>query len=232
MAVHIPYHVVKSPRMIWARYVKNRCVFGAIPYQLRLHDLYWEKRFGADTGGWVAVELTDGKLYEATPYLLIEDILCHLDLQRHDVFLDLGCGKGRVTCMAARTNASRIMGLDQESGFLEVARKNLSGISDVRAQVDFHHGLAQDFNFDTTTVAFLFNPFGADTLRDVLNRMRQSLERNPRRFRIVYVNPMHEHVLSNADWLSNTHTWPSAAYADFEIQPPNTRLVSFWEANS
>ncbi|MDA0668233.1 MAG: class I SAM-dependent methyltransferase [Planctomycetota bacterium] len=159
-------------------------------------------------------------------------LLCHLDLQAVDVFLDLGCGKGRVTCMASRSNASRVVGLEQDDALLEIARKNLNRISDVRAQVDFHHGLAQDFDFDTTTVVFLFNPFGADTLRDVLHLLEQSLKRNPRRLRIVYVNPVHEQVLSNADWLSNTHSWPSAAYPEFEIQPPNLRLVSFWEAKA
>ena len=230
MAVRIPYHVVKSHRLLWARYVQKRCVVGAVPYQVRFHNRYWEKRFGADTGGWVAVALADGMLYEATPYLLIEDLLCYLDLQADDVFLDLGCGKGRVTCMAARTAVGRVVGLEQDDAFLDQARKNLSAIDDVRATVEFHHGLAQDFHFDSTTVVFLFNPFGADTLRDVLLLLEQSLQRNPRRLRIVYVHPVHEQVMHNANWLSNTQTWPSSAYAEFEIQPPNPRLVSFWEA--
>ena len=232
MAVRIPYHVVKSHRMIWARYVQKRCVTGAIPYQLRFHERYWEKRLGVDTGGWIAVELDDGMLYEATPYLLLEDLLCFLDLQAHDVFLDLGCGKGRVTCMVARTAVGKVVGLEQEEAFLNQARKNISGISDLRAQVDFHHGLAQDFDFDTTTVAFLFNPFGADTLLEVLQLLEQSLQRNPRCLRIVYVNPVHEQVLHEAQWLSNTHTWQSDAYPEFEIQPPNPRLVSFWESKA
>jgi len=230
MAVRIPYHVVKSHRRLWARYVQKRCVVGAIPYQVRFHNSYWHKRLGIDTGGWVPVELADGVLYEATPYLLIEDILCHLNLKANDAFLDLGCGKGRVACMAARTSVGHVVGLEQNSTFLDIARKNLSSLSDIRATVDFHHGLAQDFNFDTTSVIFLFNPFGADTLHDVIQRLEQSLKRNPRRLRIVYVNPVHEQVMHDATWLSNTLTWPSSAYAEVEIQPPNPRLVSFWEA--
>jgi len=232
MAVRVPYHAVKNHRMVWARYVQKRCVVGAFPGQLHLHDRYWEKRLGVDTGGWVAVELNDGMLYEATPYLLIEDILCYLNLGADDVFLDLGCGKGRVTCMAARSKAQCVVGLEQDDGFLALARRNLEAAPDVCAKVEFHHGLAQNFHFDAITVAFLFNPFGADTLREVLELLRQSLERNPRKLRIVYANPVHEQVMGECSWLSNVQTWPSSAYAEFEIQPPNSRLVSFWESKA
>ncbi|MFK5956506.1 MAG: class I SAM-dependent methyltransferase [Planctomycetota bacterium] len=232
MALRIPFHAAMHPRLVWRRYVQKRCVVGAIPYQLRLHNRYWEKRLGVDTEGWVAVELNDGMLYEATPYLLLEDILCYLNLGKNDVFLDLGCGKGRVTCMAARTKVGRVVGLEQDDGFLELARRNLAAVADVRSKVDFHHGLAQDFDFDSTTVVFLFNPFGADTLQEVLELLQQSLLRIPRKLRLVYANPVHEQVLHDCAWLSNVETWPSSAYAEFEIQPPNPRLVSFWESKA
>ena len=132
--------------------------------------------------------------------------------------------------MAARTEAGRVVGVEQDEGFLSVARANLDTMRGVQAQVDFLHGLAQDFDFDTTSVVFLFNPFGAKTLAEVMDLLHASLVRAPRRLRIVYVNPVHEQVLETCTWLEDTDTWPSAAYAEFEIQPPNPRLVSFWEA--
>jgi predicted RNA methylase len=230
MAVRLPYHVLRNPRLMRARYGKKTPTMGAIPYEIGLHDRHWERKLGTDTGGWVAVELEDGMLYEATPFLLLQDILQHLALTQMDVFVDLGCGKGRATCMAARTEVGRVVGVEQDDGFLSVARANLSGMPGGQAQVDFHHGLAQDFDFDTTTVVFLFNPFGAVTLKEVVELLRRSLERAPRRLRIVYVNPVHEQVLADCGWLENTVTWPSGAYSEFEIQPPNPRLVSFWEA--
>ena len=230
MAIRLPFHAVKAHRLMVGRYLRKRPVVGAIPYEINLHDKYWEKRLGLDTGGWVPVALDDGMLYEATPYLVLHDILRHLDLGPEDVFVDLGCGKGRVTCAAARSGSGKVVGVEQDEGFLQVAQANLDALSDTRADVHLHHGLAQDFDFDQTTVVFLFNPFGARTLEGVLQLLHESVERNPRPLRIVYVNPVHEKVLQDSDWLRNTQTWPSDAYAEFEIQPPNPRLVSFWQA--
>lgn len=230
MAIRLPYHAVKAHRLMVGRYLQKRPVMGAIPYEIGLHDKYWERRLKLDTGGWVPVALEDGMLYEATPYLLVHDILARLALDSEDVLVDLGCGKGRVTCAAARGTAGKIVGVEQDEGFLEVARSNLDALPDARADVRLHHGLAQDFDFDQATVLFLFNPFGARTLQEVLDQLRQSLARNPRALRIVYVNPVHEKVMRDAGWLRNTQTWPSSAYEEFEIQPPNPRLVTFWEA--
>ena len=69
--------------------------------------------------------------------------------------------------------------------FLRMARANLAGMSDLRAEVEFHHGLAQDFSFDHATVVFLFRPLGVRTLKDVMRLPQQSLERNPRRLRVI-----------------------------------------------
>lgn len=230
MAVRLPYYAVKAHRLMLGRYLRREAVVGAIPYEVNLHDKYWEKRLKLDTGGWDPVELEDGMLYEATPYLVLQDILRHLDLGPEDVFVDLGCGKGRATCVAARESDCAVVGVEQDEGFLAVAQSNLNNLDHTRGEVHLHHGLAQDFDFDQATVVFLFNPFGAQTMEEVLELLHSSLDRNPRRLRIVYVNPVHEKVLAHHDWLQNTQTWPSDAYPGFEIQPPNPRLVTFWEA--
>lgn len=230
MAVRLPFHAVRAHRLMLGRYLRKDPVVGAIPYEINLHDKYWERRLKLDTGGWEPVEMEDGMLYEATPYLVLHDILRHLELGPDDVFVDLGCGKGRVTCVAAHGTPGKVVGVEQDEDFLEDARVNLAALPGAKAEVALHHGLAQDFDFDQATVVFLFNPFGAKTLEEVMELLHASLERNPRRLRIVYVNPVHEHVLADRPWLTNTQTWPSEAYAEFEIQPPNPRLVTFWEA--
>jgi predicted RNA methylase len=232
MAILLPFHGVKQHRLMRKRYLQKQPAVGAIPYELLLHDRYWESHLGLDTSGWVPVELDDGMLYEATPYLLLYEILRHLNLGGDDVFVDLGCGKGRATCMAARSAASRVVGVEQDDGFLQIARDNLSKVPKKRAPVEFFHGLAQEFDFDDTTVVFLFNPFGKRTLQEVVEMLHKSLLHKPRKLRIVYVNPVHETVLNDTEWLENVTTWQSDAYPEFAIQPPSPRLVSFWQAKS
>ncbi len=230
MSIRLPYHALRAHRMMRARYWHHQPVVGAIPYELQLHERYWEKRFHLDTGGWVDINFKDGMLYEATPYLLLNDILTHLHLGPQDVFVDLGCGKGRVTCMAARTEVGLVVGIEQDPAFLQQAKQNLSRIPDRKAEVQWHHGLAQDFDFHQSTIVYMFNPFGAETLQKVVDQLEETLHRNPRTIRIVYANPVHQEVLTKTPWLQTTQSWPCAAYAEFTIQPPNPTLVSFWKS--
>ncbi|MEE9429071.1 MAG: class I SAM-dependent methyltransferase [Paracoccaceae bacterium] len=226
----IALHALMSHRMIYRRYIRRKPVIGSIPHEIWLNDRYWERRLGTNTGGWVPVTLDDGMLYEATPYLILNEILRELDLGKSDVFVDLGCGKGRVLCMASGTDVGRVIGVEQNPDFLDVARNNLDAMPDKHTNVELFRGLAQDFDFKNVTVLFLFNPFGAKTLQQVLSLIKADLKETPRPFRIVYANPVHEAVLQQTPWLTNSTTWPSAAFPEFEIQPANPRMVSFWES--
>jgi precorrin-6B methylase 2 len=229
VSLRVAFHAVKSCRLVWRRYVLRQPTVGSIPHEMELHERYWEKRFAADTRGWEPVTVSDGMLYEATPYLLLLEIMRQLKLGDDDVFVDLGCGKGRALSMAAQFEARLVVGLEQNADFLDVARQNISRLGSGCQRVQLLRGLAQEFDFDGTTVVFMFNPFGAKTLQEVVNCLQESLERKPRRLRIVYANPVHEDVLLATSWLENTSTWPASAYPDHSFQPPNPRMVSFWQ---
>ncbi|MEO6185596.1 MAG: class I SAM-dependent methyltransferase [Steroidobacteraceae bacterium] len=221
--------VVSLPLLV-RRYVLRRPVVGSIPFEMRLHERYWERRLRADTGGWAPATVNDGKLYEGTPYLLLFTIMMQLDLGPEDRFVDLGCGKGRVVAMAALSNAGSVAGVEQDETFLAVARENIARLPGAGGRIQLVHGLAQQFDFDAVTVVFMFNPFGERTVAQVLDLLGESLRRSPRRLRIVYANPVHEAVLQATAWLENTTTWPSDAYPDHTFLPANPRMVSFWEA--
>ena len=228
--VRIAAHALRSPGLLWRRYVLREPAVGSIPHEVKLHERYWERRFRSDTGGWVPVSLQDGHQYEGTPFLLLLEIVRHLKLTARDVFVDLGCGKGRALAMAALAPVGLVVGVEQSAEFLEVAQHMLASLEERAGKVKLFNGLAQQFDFDQATAIFLFNPFGARTMEEVLGMLRSSLERNPRRLRIIYANPVHEQVLRDAGWLENTETWPTSAYSESAFLPPNPRMVSFWEA--
>ena len=231
-ALRLAWHAAASPRLLVRRYLLKRPVQGSLPYEVRLHERYWERRLAADTGGWSPVSLDDAVQYEGTPYLLLLEILRTLDLGPDDKLVDLGCGKGRVVVMAAQTRVGRVAGVEQDETFLDIARQNLARHPALAAKVELFHGLAQGYDFDDTTVVFLFNPFGARTMQDVLELLRQSLQRRPRPLRLVYVNPVHEQVLRETAWLANTATWPTAAFPEAAFLPANPSLLSIWEARA
>ncbi len=214
------------------RYLLRRPVVGSIPYEMQLHETYWERHFGGKTAGWAPVDLEDGVIYEGTPFMLLLEIFRDLKLTDRDVFVDLGCGKGRVLAMAALSDARQVIGVEQSAEFLQAAAETLTRLGSRADKVQLFNGLAQQFDFDQATVIFMFNPFGAQTMQQVLGLLHASLERKPRPLRLVYVNPIHEQVLLDCGWLENTVTWPTAAFAERAFLPPNPRMVSFWEVRS
>jgi len=55
---------------------------------------------------------TDQKHYESLDYVYLNGILNRLGLMPHDVFYDIGCGAGRVLCLAARRRVRRVVGIE------------------------------------------------------------------------------------------------------------------------
>lgn len=213
-------------RIILSRYIKRAPTVGAFPYELFLHEKFWERYFRLSTGGLKKSALEDGTFYEATPYLMIRDIFDKLALTENDEFVDLGCGKGRALFVGARVCKAKLKGVEYDE---ELAGEAILNINN--PDVEICQGKAEDLDYSTATVVYLYNPFGSKTLKAVLDRLKQSLRDNPRRLRIVYSNPLHESVFESLDWLKKTDTWTIPQYPGFHILPGHDRAVSFWEAD-
>ena len=48
-------------------------------------------------------------------------------------------------------------------------------------------------------VFFLFNPFDANTLKQLLKNIQVSIRQHPRRVWLIYHNPVHKHVIETFD---------------------------------
>jgi SAM-dependent methyltransferase len=231
----LAWHALWSPRLMYRRYVARKPVVGAVPGEQLAHEMFWERRFRTHTGGWDSIKgpaASDSVGYEGTPYLLLVEVFRHLKLRMNDVFVDVGCGKGRVLRMALQSTVGVAVGVELDDGFLKAARGNLQGSGSEPDRYDLFHGPVQDFNFDSATVLFLFNPFGAKTMREMLDRVAASLRRRPREVRIVYVNPVEEAVLAETPWLRRTEVWLRNAWPDNCFRPERPHVVSFWSSRN
>lgn len=123
-------------------------------------------------------------------------------LQPNDVFYDIGCGRGRVLCHVARKNVQRCVGVELSPQFGEEAKINAKRLRGRMAPVEVMIGDAAEMDYSDGTVFFLFNPFGADTLRKVLDNIGQTLIENPRRILVIYVNGAHREVVASTSWLT------------------------------
>jgi SAM-dependent methyltransferase len=118
-----------------------------------------------------------------------------LGLGRHDVVLDVGCGAGRVVCLASRSPISRVLGIDQDPRMAALARTNAARVRGRRCPIEIVEDDAKRFEVpDDVTCVFIYNSFGGEVLERSLRRVLDSMDRRERRMRLVYGNPK-EHDL-------------------------------------
>ena len=102
-------------------------------------------------------------------------------------FVDLGCGRGRAMILAHEAGFPKIIGVDFSAPLCRTARKNLKKLG---IAANIVHSDVRTFVLPAEPcVVFLYNPFGAETLRSVISRF----DANPKV--IVYINPIHGQAL-------------------------------------
>jgi cyclopropane fatty-acyl-phospholipid synthase-like methyltransferase len=165
----------------------------------RLGNAFWEKALGISTRGVVDVDYTDAVHYASMPYATIWNLLRQLELGPDDTFVDVGCGRGRVLCCAARRPISEAIGVEVSAPLCADARANADRLRGRKAAITVHNAPAQDFDYSAATVLFLFNPFGPDTMDQVLAKLRADTAGGS--LRIAYAVPTYADVFKDHDWL-------------------------------
>ncbi len=173
----------------------------------RLNNISWEYRLGISTRGVVPVPHSDSHHYATMNYVTIWSVLDHLELQSSDVVIDIGCGKGRVLCCAARYPVARVIGVDLSEEFCKAARENAQRMRGRRAPIMVQASMADELDYSDATVLFLFDPFGAQTVAELLDKVRRDARRP---LRIAYANPTCDEVFRRQPWLERTDFWDAA----------------------
>ena len=147
----------------------------------------------------------DNFLYATTGYRTIRRILRLLEPGPEDVFYDLGCGMGRILCVAARKPMRKCMGVELFEPLCEIARQNAKNLRGRKTPIEVVCGDATTVDLSEGTIYFMFNPFGPQTLQDTLENIRRSLAEKPRAIRVCYYNPRYKSVIEGLDWLVKEH---------------------------
>ena len=164
---------------------------------------------GVDTRGWVdsasglraIARGGDPKSYEPLDLLWWMRVIAAVPLDpTRSTFVDLGAGRGRVLILAARMGFRRVIGVELDLRLMSDAQRNVARWSGSRraqrqeTTISVLHADAADFEWPTGPVLVsLFNPFGAETLRQVLERPRPQ-DRSGDDVFVAYFNPVHRHV--------------------------------------
>ena len=168
-----------------------------------------------DTGGISPVWKLDadftnarfGVRYQAVPADQLHAALAflHQDWSTF-TFVDLGCGKGRALIVASQHGFARLIGVEFAKSLVEIARKN-SEITGSRAEVRL--GDAARFEFPKgDLVVFMFNPFGGEVMRQVMDNLARHSEGKTY---ILYYNPEQMAIIDErTDFLAKIGTVPTA----------------------
>lgn len=164
-----------------------------------------ERRHGIETAGRVELEELglagkDRVYYKPSEWLTLPRILPKREVAESDVFIDLGSGLGRVVFQAANYPFRRVVGVELSEQLNEVAMRNIDRNRERLRCPDVELITTDVLDYeipDDVTVAFFANPFQGKTFATVIERLLASVERRPRRLRIIYRNPVeHEMLMS------------------------------------
>jgi SAM-dependent methyltransferase len=143
------------------------------------------------------------KAYAPTPWRLLSHMLPVAEVSETDVFLDFGCGAGRVMLEAGeRYPFARLVGVEVAHELAEAARTLLrQNEHRLRARPwQIVNADVSDFQVpDDVTVAYFFDPFTGPVFQSALSKLEASVERRPRRVRIVYLVPTEMAILARSD---------------------------------
>lgn len=142
--------------------------------------------------------------YEPSHWFALARILRRREVSATDVLVDFGSGMGRVVYQAAaRYPFARVEGVELSADLAAIAHANIDRTrhrlrcADVRLTTGdvLHYEIPDD-----VTIVFFANPFKGPIFQSVVDRLVRSLERNPRRLRVIYLNPVEERMLLEADF--------------------------------
>src|SRR4051812_2676985 len=103
----------------------------------RIADRFWEHHFNIATRGGAASAHPDANAYGYLAYHTYFSIFKRLQLTPSDVVVDLGCGKGRVSCLAASHPIAASLGIEIDHSLCELARANGRRMRHRRAALRF-----------------------------------------------------------------------------------------------
>lgn len=125
-------------------------------------------------------------------------LLRRLDARPGEVLLDIGCGAGRVVVGAMGRPFGRVIGIEIDPAFAELATRNVAHRRRPRTRGEIVVADATQYEIPTdVTVVYLYNPFQGDVFARTLDRIIDSHAAAPRELRLVYANPVeHDLVLA------------------------------------
>lgn len=181
----------------------------SLPWRWRLRfgdlDFDWEQRVDttwSNVGFATRVrEVFAGRGYQPTDPYIFREMMAQVPVDLRDyTFVDLGSGKGRALLLAREYPFAKIIGMELLPELHEVARQNIAKLpAEEQTRFELLCGDARGFVFPKGPLfVYLFDPFPAPVLAEVVANLERSLRESPRPALIGYQNPISEKVMAGS----------------------------------
>jgi SAM-dependent methyltransferase len=149
-------------------------------------------------------------------------------------FVDLGCGKGRPLLVASEFSFRDILGVELSALLARVTQRNAEIVANrfpLRTKVRVAVGDASTYPLPAgNLVIFLYNPFKAELIANVVAGVEAALAAEARSIYIVYYNPVAGHCFDASRQLDRYFA-KTLPYADRELGygPDTEDPVVIWQ---
>ncbi len=132
--------------------------------------------------------------YEPTPYCVLERLSNSGYINKKNVLLDYGCGKGRVDFFLSYQNRCQTIGIEYDDRIYASAMENkkraVSG-----NKVNFLCENAESYQVPSNVDRFyFFNPFSLELFQSVMGNIIESYYENPREILLFFYYPQDSYV--------------------------------------
>ena len=132
--------------------------------------------------------------YEPTSYCVLERLAGSGLIEKEDVLLDYGCGKGRVDFFLSYRKLAKTIGIEYDEHIYQSALDNLKHVIS-RVKPRFVLTRAEEYQVPPdVNRCYFFNPFSAEILHKVMARIMASYYEDPREIFLFFYYPSDEYI--------------------------------------
>ncbi len=128
---------------------------------------------------------------QSTSYRLLALAIKSIKVDENDVFVDVGCGYGRViSYMMLKKKKCRYIGIDINEKATSLAKRRFRRFDNVTIIRDN----IVNYIPPESTIFYLFNPFGIEVLNQFLDKLENTISTD---ITLYYLNPVHEKAFNS-----------------------------------
>ena len=124
---------------------------------------------------------------------LIRKVFDSIRISSDDIFVDFGCSQGRALLIASEYNFKKVIGIEFLSDICITAEKNINNYkktSKTKTNISLMKSDVLDYKFlGDENFFYFFNPFDCQQMLRLMKNIENSVKKNPRLVRIIYVSP-------------------------------------------